>query len=57
MIDAAKASSLLYLAALFSFCAATFQIAGSRWILAVVFFGAAVCFSCVAGKLRKKAQP
>ncbi len=49
-----KSSTWLALAALLMFVAATFQIAGDRFILGVVFFGSAICFTAAANKYREK---
>lgn len=42
------------LAAVLLFAAATFQIADGNTLLGVVFFGAASCFSSLAGILRER---
>ena len=42
------------LAALLMYVTATFQIVSEHFILGAVFFGAAVCFTSVAAKYRKK---
>ncbi len=49
-----KTSAWMALAALLLFVAATFQIAGDRFILGVVFFGSAACFIAAEKKYREK---
>ena len=41
-------------AAVLLFAAATFWITSDRFLLGAVFFGAATCFACAAGKYQKK---
>ena len=43
-----------YLAAVFMFAAATFQIAGDHFILGAIFFAAAPCSVSVAGICQKR---
>ena len=41
-------------AAVLMYAAAVFQFADGKILLGAVFFGAAVCFTCAAGKYQKK---
>ena len=41
-------------AAVLMYAAAVFRFADGKILLGAVFFGAAVCFTCAAGKYQKK---
>ena len=49
-----KISKYYTIAALLMFVTATFQIANEQFLLGVVFFVSAVCFTSAAGAYRKK---
>ena len=51
-----KKSKCMALAALLMFVGAVFQITSDHYILGVIYFAAAVSFSCSANVYRKKAN-
>ncbi len=47
-------SKWMNFAAVLMYTAAVFQFVNGKMLLGAVFFGAAVCFTCSAGKFQKK---